>query len=333
MKALVTGASGFTGSHLVKTLERCGHHTIAFIRSTSPLARLTGTQAELVRGDLCDRERLETAMAGVDVVFHVAAYVELGIVDAAEMERVNVAGTQTVLDAARAAGVGKVVYCSTVGVFGDTRGQIADETYQRQQQDFSSPYDRTKLLAQERVDRAAASGLDVVSILPAGIFGPDDPHFGRLVRWFFLGKLPFLAGGDRPTGIVHVDDLAELMLAASERSPAGERYIASAGERTVREMFALLSPLVERPVPPEAPRWLIRCLGNVLDPWGRALNWQPPLSRERVHYFYDRCVRVDASKACCELHWQPRSPDRIIQEIGATVAGELGRPVPPSFQV
>ncbi len=316
MKALVTGANGFTGSHLVKALERHGHEVMAFVRPTSNLERLADTQAKLIKGDLGDLDRLEAALTGVDVAFHVAAYVELGIVDAVEMERVNVTGTRNVLDAARAAGVGRVVYCSTVGIFGDTGGRSVDETYQRERTEFSSPYDRTKFLAQACVDEAAAGGLDVVSVLPSGIFGPDDPHFMQLVRWFFQGKLPFLAGGDRVTGIVHVDDLAELMLTAAERGRAGEHYIASAGDRTIREMFALLSPLAGQTVPPEAPRWLIRFLGNMLDPIGRALKWQPPLSRERVHYFYDRCVRVDATKARRELGWQPRSPEQILQELG-----------------
>lgn len=325
MKALVTGANGFTGSHLIKLLEQRGHRTVAFVRPTSNLQRLAETQATLVKGDLCDRACLEAAMHAVDTVFHVAAYVELGIVDAVEMERTNVTGTQTVLAAAQAAGVRKFVYCSTVGVFGDTAGRAVDETYQRQQQGFSSPYDRTKFLAQACVDRAAAEGFDAVSVLPAGIFGPDEPHFMPLVRWFFQGKLPVLAGGERVTGIVHVDDLCELMLLAAERAPKGERYIASAGDRTVREMFALLGRQTDRPVPPEAPRWLIRLLGNLLEPIGRRFKWQPPLSRERVHYFYDRCVRVDASKAQRELGWQPRSPEAILQEMGTVVRVELAR--------
>jgi len=325
MKAFVTGANGFTGSHLVKLLELRGHQTIAFVRPTSNLQRLKDTQAELVKGDLCDRICLESAMQGVDTVFHVAAYVELGIVDAAEMERTNVTGTETVLAAAQAAGVRKFVYCSTVGVFGDTAGRAIDETYQRQQQGFSSPYDRTKFLAQECVDRAATEGFDAVSVFPSGIFGPDEPHFMPLVRWFFQGKLPILAGGERVTGIVHVDDLAELMLLAAEGAPKGERYIASAGDRTVREMFALLGNQTGQPVPPEAPPWLIRLLGNILEPIGRVFKFQPPLSRERVHYFYDRCVRVDASKAQRDLGWQPRSPEAILQEMGTVVRAELER--------
>jgi nucleoside-diphosphate-sugar epimerase len=88
-------------------------------------------------------------MTGVDWVFHTAAYVELGLVDAAEMERVNVEGTRAVMEVAQAVGVSKVVYCSTIGVFGDTQGQAVNETFQRTQTDFSSAYDRTKYEAQQ----------------------------------------------------------------------------------------------------------------------------------------------------------------------------------------
>jgi nucleoside-diphosphate-sugar epimerase len=264
---------------------------------------------------LCDVDVLKTAMAGVDVVFHIAAYVELGIVNAAEMARVNVDGTRAVLAAAQAAGVPKMVYCSTIGIFGDTQGQVIDETFERTQKDFSSAYDRTKYDAQQLVDRAAAEGFHVVSVLPSGIFGADDPHFGPVLKQFLKGGLKLWAGGDRVTGIVHVDDLATAMLLAAEKGKRGERYIISAGDMTTREMFALLSQESGVPAPAETPEAIVRLVGNLLDPIGRLFNWQPPLSRERVHYVYDRCVRVDGSKARRELGWEPRSVEETIRAL------------------
>ena len=315
MKALVTGANGFTGSHLVRALEQRGNSVIGLVRRSSNLARLSDCQVQLVYGDINDRDALQAAMTGVDTVFHTAAYVELGLVNEAEMELVNVEGTRAVLEVAQATGVSKVVYCSTIGVFGDTKGQVIDETFKRTQTDFDSAYDRTKYQAQQLVDQFAAAGLPVVSILPSGIFGPDDPHFGPLMQQFLQGRLKLLPGGDRITGIVHVDDLVTAMLLAAEKGKPGEYYIISAGELKTREMFELLSQETSIPVPREPPKSLVRLAGNILDPIGRLLKWQPPLSRERVHYIYDRSVRVDATKASQELGWHPRSASETIRDL------------------
>ncbi|MBC7971511.1 MAG: NAD-dependent epimerase/dehydratase family protein [Verrucomicrobia bacterium] len=315
MKAFVTGANGFSAAHLIRTLEQRGDAVVGLVRKSSNLARLAGSKVELVYGDLCDVDTLKAAMTGVDIVFHIAAYVELGIVNAAEMARVNVEGTRAVLAAAQAAGVPKLVYCSTIGIFGDTQGRMIDETFERTQTNFSSAYDRTKYEAQQLVDRAAADGFHVVSVLPSGIFGADDPHFGPVIQQFLKGGLKLWAGGDRVTGIVHVDDLATAMLLAAEKGKRGERYIISAGDMTTREMFALLSQESGVSAPLETPEAVVRLVGNLLDPIGRLFSWQPPLSRERVHYVYDRCVRVDGTKARRELGWEPRSVEETIREL------------------
>lgn len=319
MKAFVTGANGFTGSHLVKALEQRGHQVVGLVRKFSNLTRLAETNIQLVYGDITDRAALQTAITDVDWVFHTAAYVELGLVDAAAMERINVAGTQAVLEAAQAAHrtgkLSKMVYCSTIGIYGDTQGRTIDETFQRQQQGFSSAYDSTKYRAQQLVDQFAADGLPVVSVMPSGIFGADDPHFGPVVKTFLKGKLKVWAGAQRITGIVHVDDLVEAMLLAAEKAPNGAHYIISTGDLSTQEMFEFLSRETGIPVPWEAPEPLVRLVGNVLDPIGRLFSWQPPLSRERVHYVYDRCVRVKGDKARQELGWQPRSVEQTLKDL------------------
>ena len=306
MKVLVTGANGFTGAHLVQGLVQQDNTVVGLVRKSSNLARLSGCNVELVYGDITDRDALQTAMNGVDTVFHTAAYVELGLVNEAEMERVNLEGTRAVLEVAQAFGV-SMVYCSTIGIFGDTKGQVVNETFQRTQSDFSSAYDRTKYQAQQLVDQYASNGFPVVSILPSGIFGSDDPHFGPVIQLFLKRRLKFWAGGDRITGVVHVDDLASAMILAAQKGTPGDYYIISAGDLTTREMFQMLSQKTGIPVPLEVPKPLVRLMGNLLDPIGRFFQWQPPLSRERVHYIYDRCVRVDATKARNQLGWQPRS--------------------------
>ncbi|MCG9885413.1 MAG: NAD-dependent epimerase/dehydratase family protein [Cyanobacteria bacterium] len=321
----VTGASGFTGSHLVRALVDRGHQVRALVRKSSNLDRLAGLPVEFVYGDLNDPAAIAQGIKGCQWVFHTAAYVELGIVDGDRMWHINVEGTRNVMGAAKLANVERALHCSTIGIIGDTKGEVADETYQRSQVGFDSPYDRTKYEAQAIVDRLASQGLPVVSVLPSGIFGGDDPHFGPVIRQFLKGGLKLWAGGQRITGIVHVDDLVEGMILAVERGTVGDRYILSAGELTTAEMFTLLGQAAGIPAPGEAPEWVVRLLGNVLDPIGRLFNWQPPLSKERVYYIYDRCVRVSGDKARRELGWNPRSVPQIIE---ATLA-EIRAIAPP----
>ncbi len=315
MKALVTGANGFTGSHLVKALQKRGDSVVGLVRKSSNLSRLADCQIDLVYGDITDRAALTQAMQGVDTVFHTAAYVELGLVNAIEMERVNVEGTRAVLETAQSIGISKLVYCSTIGIFGDTQGTAIDETFQRTQKDFSSAYDRTKYDAQQLIDRAAAQEFPVVSVMPSGIFGLDDPHFMPVLNTFLKGRLKVWAGGQRITGIVHVDDLAEAMILAADQGQLGGYYILSSGDLTTREMFEIFSQETGISAPADAPEPVVRVVGTILDVIGRITSWQPPIDRERVHYLYDRCVRVDASKAKRELGWKPRSVADTLKEL------------------
>jgi nucleoside-diphosphate-sugar epimerase len=138
------------------------------------------------------------------------------------------------------------------------------------------------------------------------------------MQQFLKGRLKLWAGGDRITGIVHVDDLANAMILAAEKGKLGAHYIISAGDLSTREMFEIFSQATGVPVPREAPKPLVKLVANLLDPIGRLLKWQPPLSRERVHYVYDRCVRVDATKARQDLDWHPRSVLETLREIVAS---------------
>ncbi len=315
MKALVTGANGFTGSHLVRELLNQGHEVKGLVRQSSNLFRLAKCDLELFYGDITNRQILQDAIADVDTLFHIAAYVDLGLVNEAEMARVNVEGTRTVSEVAKTAGISKMVYCSTIGVYGDTKGQIVDENCQRNQQDFSSAYDRTKYQAQQLVKEFFQQGLPVVSVMPSGILGIDDPHFGPVIDLFLKKRLKLWPGGDRITGIVHVEDLVNGMILAAEKGIPGEDYIISAGELTTREMFQIFSQETGIPIPAEPPEFLVRLAASLLEPMGKLFSWNPPLSRERVHYIYERCVRVKANKAFQELGWQPRSVSETIEEL------------------
>ena len=151
--------------------------------------------------------------------------------------------------------------------------------------------------------------------MPSGIFGADDPHFSPTLKLFLKGWLKLWVGGDRVTGIVHVDDLVEAMILAAEKGKTGEHYIISAGELPTREIFAILSQETGIDTPIELPKYIVRCVGNILNPIGRIFNWNPPIAKERVHYLYDRCVRVEGKKAHEELDWHPRSAKEILLDI------------------
>jgi len=323
MKALVTGANGFTGSHLVKALQRRGDSVVGLVRKSSNLSRLKDTEIQLFTGDITDRKALRQAMEDVDTVFHTAAFVEFGLVNASEMERVNVEGTQAVLEIAKEKHISKMVYCSTIGIYGDTKGQVIDETFERTQENFSSAYDSTKYEAQQLVDNYAVIGLPVVSVMPSGILGADDPHFGPIFKLFLQGKLKLWVAGDRITGIVHVDDLVNAMILAAEKGERGEHYIISAGEIPSREMFEIISKQTGVSTPVEVPPPIVRLVGNILNPIGQLLSWNPPIGKERVHYLYDRCVRVNATKARQKLGWQPRSVSQTLQEIATQLQSQM----------
>ena len=323
MKALVTGANGFTGSHLVKALQQRGDSVVGLVRETSDLTRLKDTEIQLVTGEITDRKALRQAMKDVDTVFHTAAFVELGLVDATKMERVNVEGTQAVLEIAKEMEISKMVYCSTIGIYVDTKGEVIDETFERTQEDFSSAYDSTKYEAQQLVDNYAVIGFPVVSVMPSGIFGVDDPHYTPAFKLFLEGKLKVWAGSERITGIVHVDDLVDAMILAAEKGERGEHYIISAGEIPFGQIFEIMGEQTGISKPMELPQSVIRMAGNIIDPIGKLLSWNPPISKERVHYLYDRCVRVDATKAREKLGWKPRSVPQVLQEITTELQSEI----------
>ena len=295
--------------------EKAGFDMYGIVRSHRRAECIEAHRDRLFIADITDREALCKVFHDADIVIHTAGYVDLGTVDREEMFRVNVEGMHSVLWAAKESRIKRIVHVSTIGIFGDTGGAVVDEHYQRQQVSFSSSYDETKLIAQQLVNEYQRQGMDAVSVLPSGIMGKGDPHFGPVIRRFLNGKLPFWAGGARITGIVHVEDVADLLLLAATRGRSGEYYIASAGELTTREMFQLLSEYSGIAPPKEVPEKWVRTLANVLTLAAKFGRFRPPLNRERIHYLYDRCVRVDASKARQTLGWNPRSPETTIKQL------------------
>src|SRR5947199_663114 len=195
MKAFVTGGTGFIGERLVKRLRDRGDEVVALVRSRDKGARLEELGATLVEGDLSSSDAIRQGVEGCDSVFHVAAVYKVGIPEKEHeaMYDANVRGTERVLDAAFQAGVGRIVYVSTVNVFGNTNGKVVDETYRRPGDDYVSYYDETKYLAHQAAEDRVAKGVPIVIAQPGAVYGPGDhSEVGNVIDQTRSGKLKAL---------------------------------------------------------------------------------------------------------------------------------------------
>ena len=194
MKAFVTGATGFLGSHVARSLADQGAELRLLVRSTSNLRNLEGLKAETATGDLSDAGSLDKGMSGCDTVFHVAADYRLWVRDAGEMYRSNVYGTRAVLEAARKNGVQRVVHTSSVATMGFTKnGKPANEDSPVSLADMIGHYKRSKFMAEQIALEAGRSGMHVVTVNPTTPIGEQDVKptpTGRIVLDFLKRKFP-----------------------------------------------------------------------------------------------------------------------------------------------
>ncbi len=251
MKALVTGATGFVGAAVARALLENQWQVRVLARKGSDRRNLKDLPADVVEGDLTDAGSLQRAVQGCEALFHVAADYRLGARDPSQLYRANVDGTRNVLDAARRAGVQRIVYTSsvaTIGIPGD--GTPGDERTPNSIDNMIGHYKRSKYLAEEAVRAAAREGLSVVIVSPSTPVGPGDlkpTPTGQLVLDAAAGRMP--AYVDTGLNIVHVDDVANGHLLAYERGQAGERYILGGQDMSLREILQMIAGLVGRAPP------------------------------------------------------------------------------------
>ena len=245
---LVTGATGFVGWHVARALIEAGHRVRALVRDPGRLRELP--EANPVQGDLRDAASLIRAVEGCGVVFHVAADYRLWTREPKEMYRSNVEGTRSLLEAARKAGVERVVYTSTVGCIGIPNGGIGDEKEPVTLTEMTGPYKRSKFLAERVALEFAAEGFPVVIVNPTAPVGDHDfkpTPTGKIVVDFARGKMP--AYLDTGLNVVDVQDVAAGHLAALERGRPGERYILGSENLTLEEIFSKLASILGRKAP------------------------------------------------------------------------------------
>jgi dihydroflavonol-4-reductase len=246
LKALVTGGTGFVGSHIVRVLNGAGHSARVLHRKSSRLDALEGLNYESALGDILDEASLLQACEGCDWVFHVAAVADYWRADKARMYEANVEGTQRVLEAARTAGVKRVIFTSSAAAIGKRDdGQPADENTAFNLPPERWPYGHTKMLAENVVQEAVQRGQDVVITNPVIIIGPGDlnmisgSYITQIKRFGWL--VPVTSGS---CAVIDVRDAARMHLAAAERGRPGERYILGSANYRYHEWFGMIADTV-----------------------------------------------------------------------------------------
>jgi nucleoside-diphosphate-sugar epimerase len=304
MKVLVTGATGFTGGHLAVHLASHGDAVRALVREPARAAELVGAGVELVTGDLAQRQTLAAAVAGVDVVYNVAALYRQAGLPEATYRTVNAEAVGWLVEAAASAGVRRVVHCSTVGVHGDIAHPPATEDAPLSPGDT---YQVTKLEG-ERLAAAAARGTELVIVRPSGIYGPGDRRLLKLFRGVARRRFVILGDGKIFYHLTHIDDLVEgFRLAGTVPTAAGRTYILAGGEvTTLNELVAIIAGEAGvRPLGVHLPVWPFWIAGAACEAVCAPLGIEPPIYRRRVDFF-TKSRAFDIGRARAELGYAPQ---------------------------
>ncbi len=306
MRALVTGATGFTGGHLARYLAGPDCTVRALVRDPSRAVHLRGPAVEIVAGDLTDSQSLRAALDGVDVVYNIAAlYREAGLPVAA-YRAVNAEAVAAVVTLGAEVGVRRVVQCSTVGVHGDIEHPPADEDAPLRPGDA---YQETKLEG-ERLGREAAArtGMELVIARPSGIYGPGDRRLFKVFGKVATGRFVMLGSGRHYYHITYIDDLCEgFRLCGAVPGAAGRTYILAGDEvTTLAELIAITAEVAGvRPPAVRLPVWPFWLAGALCEGVCQPLGVSPPIYRRRVDFFR-KSRAFDISRAKAELGFSPR---------------------------
>lgn len=317
MKIFLTGGTGFIGSHIAKQLRDRGEEVRALVRTPAKGRDLEAIGCEIVPGSLSDEDAIRAGMEGCDAVIHGAAIYEVGVPSSRheEMRRANVEGTETVLGAALDAEIPKVVYISTVAVFGNTRGEVVDETYVADGKSFTSYYERTKYEAHQVAKGLIERGLPCTIVQPGGVYGPGDhSELMNMTKMVLAGRMPVIPFPDFGMVIVHVDDVAAGVLLALDKGKAGESYVIGADCATNRELVETVAELGGKKAPKRAmPAAVIKAaapFGRVVGP----LMGFPPNMRELVSSADGVTFWASSDKAKRELGYEPRPLRQTIAD-------------------
>ncbi len=311
MKLLVTGGTGFIGSHLAEDAARHGAEVVVLGLADRPeeqanVRRLESLGVRVVAGSVTDAELCVRAMGGVTHVYHLAvAMREAGVSDA-YFEEINLGGTRRLLEASRDQGVRRFVYCSTIGIFGHRAPGITNE---------DSPlapgnvYERTKVAAEALVrEFHRTTGLATVVLRPADVYGPRDQRLLKLFRGVARGRFPLFGSGSGRRHMVYVDDVVAAFRQACERNEAiGQALIVAGPEScTLRELIdAVAQACGQRRFGVRLPLAPMLALAAAVEDGCTAVGVTPPIYRRRMDFFHSDSA-FDISRATRVLAWQPQ---------------------------
>lgn len=290
--ALVTGGCGFLGSSIVRALAARDVRARVLALGNEPTDNLRGLDVEVVRGNVLDREACERAVAGQDTVFHAAAIYKAWAPDPSDMYRVNMSGTFNMLEAARRAGVARVIYTASIVSLGRPPvGGLADETTAYEAWDLDFPYSRSKYHSRELAEDFARWGLDVRVVCPGVVLGPGDitpTPSGKLIINTLQGGPPVYM--DAGASYVDVRDAAEVHVLAAEKGRAGERYVATAHNLSALEFMQAVDDAVGRSRRyVKIPSGLARGIVKAMEAAARRTGKEPLLTRSFFEYSTRPC--------------------------------------------
>lgn len=312
----MTGANGFIGSHLARLLAARGDTLVALVRDPSRVSEeMRLPNIEWVKGDVTAPDSMRTAMTGADVVYHLAGVYEFGPKFIPHMRAINVDGARHVLEMAAELGVPKIIHTSTVGVFGNTRGKIVDETYRVDKAELASEYERTKWEAHYEVAMPLqAKGAPVIITQPGGVTGAGDTSPHMQVMEFYLNRFPMGFGAKSGVTMGHVDDIATGHILAAERGKNGQAYILAGPCMTYKQMEEIWEKITGIPVPKFwAPAWMVG-VNQALLRGTESVGIHLPLNSESLSSLQDYTFWGKPDKAVRELGWQSRPVEETFRE-------------------
>jgi nucleoside-diphosphate-sugar epimerase len=318
VRVFLTGGTGFVGLATVRALRARGDDVVALVRSPSKVTASRDLGVTLVEGDLSSKETLRGAMDGSDAVLHIAGSYKIGI-PASErpaMFEANVRGTETILDAAADAGMPRIVYVSTVNVFGNTKGKVVDETYRRDPAEgYLSYYDETKFLAHRMAEEHIVKGAPIVIVQPGGVYGPGDhSQVGSTIEQVRTGKLRARSFPGTGLTFVHVDDVASGILLALDRGRIGESYVLGGQITTLGDVIDRTAAIAGTKAPRMTiPPWITRAAIPIAPLVTKAMGL-PPNLRELIGSADGVTYWGSDEKARNELGYAPRDLDTGLRQ-------------------
>lgn len=317
MTTLVTGASGFIGSAVLRSLLQAGHEVRVLLRAQSDRRNIEGLPVSVVTGDLVDRASLERAVAGCEALFHVAADYRIWVPNPDDIYLINVTGTRDLMLAAGSAGVRRVVYTSsvaTLGLNGDRSPSNEDTPVTLAE--MIGHYKRSKFLAEQEVHKLVQeAGLPAVIVNPSAPVGPRDikpTPTGRLVLDAAKGRMP--AYVDTGLNVVHVDDVGTGHVLAFERGRIGQRYILGARNMTLIEILQAIAQISgQRPPRLRLPPNMILPVAYLSEIWARLTGGEPRISVDGLR-LARKYMFFSIDKAKRELGFDPRPVEEALRD-------------------